>query len=1514
MDAGPVNPPELFTRAPRRASPLSPTRPPIRHRIADDLLANLSPATTLEALTSPSGKLRASLEAATPDERAFGIRATLACKKIQEWVDELSTWPWPSAAGSAGFEPPAAQRGRLARDEPTPPAELRETSVAEEAYMGSLPAAEVARFESRIDDINEDMDDLDVEEIKRTVLNTHFSPKSRSSSAGSTAPVPSIFSSYARMEDFTAVVTATVLQALPNLSRLTRLLDDWTVRLLILRRIPPLLLALDDAEIALKSGWQAIEPPRPEHSRSISPEDAILERETFEVIRDVLQDKVTALGKQLDYMLDTLEGRRDTVPEVWLDRMEAIETDYGEWAVRGDRRVRAGEWAKSAKARKEEADRTKREEAAREAAQFQAERERREREARVRLQHEEISRLDRERQDAEEKLRVDQETSAEATRRAELVRNLKEDRITAEKEVACHDVDMLRYEEEKRRNLEHEEAALAEAGRRQEKARIQAEEEIARQDADRDQWDAADERSLIQEATAQRGRKQEEDGSKDEEASSREVERQQIDSVKPSTVEREEVPGFAQRTEALMNEDEKAARLRAHEPAGVSAASLWNEREAMHKSGQASSNFPNLWRQEGIQDPKETNISRGDNVPIPGSTSQQVDPDLIPAYLAIAQGDAAAITRPSLRSGNSEAAEPDSRHPHEAAHSITKSPANRILDMAISHAPDAAADPHATTFSAVGLDTFSAPLPISRFAPFDGSDGSHEGTPDPQTTSRPSTPIDQPNANFSLGKTPVPDSLSMPFSRDAPSDPSFGASLLPEAIQNPDSAARDFHSGHEFAAMIHQSSIKSGAEGTRAQFSGSHSHGQSSPSPTSVSVIGSPEMPIADLSPASSPSTLSPSSTNGAWPRLPSGLPARERSNPEWIVIKPHHGKDDEYSPRTPNEITRTSDNDTSSFGKTYRSLSLVSGYSTSDPSPEIREAKSAEYFRPILSPVKSTISSTTHLASPPKSPVPPYDDEKSEERRTSLARPELSVLVPTEAIAEDPQEALATPQSPGLRFADWSDSHTGSDGAQESVLRNSEDIDLDQTSPPVLAKRTSITRNTPNRRMSIPLRESTGTNGLTVLNRQAVGASSPSPRPCCSLSESRMIDPYPDVDDDSPSKGRARSRIDLPVDRSSSSPPPPFPAMSSRGSFHLPNAGESEVPSSPSEVPEVPEAPVFEGLDLSDVSLWSSPRKNSDDQIQAQISSLLETIPARIRLTSEPDTTLFPPPDNLRPAQTRRSLTPSLRSHSNPSLRSHSSLGLRVPTPCFTLAPAYGKGAPRPRHQHGNPEIKLYHLSRSTGEAPIKLFVRLVGENGERVMVRVGGGWADLGEYLREYASHHGRRSPANSDKVEVQEIRPMNVSHPSNASSATVRGSDRSAPLPRSGSAFDRPMSSLHIRKTRRSGGEADSSTMTIRSPSTPIPMANRGKFFETPPSEHARSSSRLSWTEEEGGLGMAGPKAKKAAISERDQEWVESMKEKVRLASAEKEKEQARNRERKSFGEIDKVGSTRRLFRKT
>ncbi|KAH6715047.1 hypothetical protein BKA61DRAFT_454221, partial [Leptodontidium sp. MPI-SDFR-AT-0119] len=180
------------------------------------------------------------------------------------------------------------------------------------------------------------MEDLNVEEIKRQVLDTHFSPRSRPSSSASNAPpMPSLFAS------------------------LTRLMDVWNIRLSVLRKVPPLMTALDDVEIALKSGWTAIDtqdstPPN---------EDPYLSRKTFEAMRNVLQDKVTTLGQDLDYMLDTLEGREDTLPDIWLDRMETIENDYGSWVVSGDRKVREGEWARMAKARKEEDDARKLKEA-----------------------------------------------------------------------------------------------------------------------------------------------------------------------------------------------------------------------------------------------------------------------------------------------------------------------------------------------------------------------------------------------------------------------------------------------------------------------------------------------------------------------------------------------------------------------------------------------------------------------------------------------------------------------------------------------------------------------------------------------------------------------------------------------------------------------------------------------------------------------------------------------------------------------------------------------------------------------------------------------------------------------------------------------------------------------------------------------------------------------------------------------------------------------------------------------
>ncbi|KAH8587462.1 hypothetical protein B0O99DRAFT_641714 [Bisporella sp. PMI_857] len=311
--------------------------------------------------------------------------------------------------------------------------------------------------------------------------------------------------------------------------------------------------------------------------------------------------------------------------------------------------------------------------------------------------------------------------------------------------------------------------------------------------------------------------------------------------------------------------------------------------------------------------------------------------------------------------------------------------------------------------------------------------------------------------------------------------------------------------------------------------------------------------------------------------------------------------------------------------------------------------------------------------------------------------------------------------------------------------------------------------------------------------------------------------------------------------------------------------------------------------------------------------------MPAAIRLASEPPLDMTPvsrfsssQKETLQVNKTRRSLPNTARSQS--------SLSIRSATPAFTLRPAYNKANPAPRHSSSHPEIRVYHLSRH-GDAPIKLHIRRVGESGERLMVRTGGGWADLGEYLTAYIHHHGRRiaSGQGEDKVEVRNLGAGMGNRTASSSSTNFRASKgstsngRESPGPRSNSvlSMDRPMSSLFVRKTRRSVGETESRTsmVQIRNPSTPVPARQEtpeaGDSAKTASRLGNRSVSRQEWTEEDRGLGLAGPGSKRKDISETEQEWVRSTTEKVKQASAEKEKGKEKV--------MEKSGTTRRLFRK-
>ena len=269
----------------KRHSIVSSHHSPTRHRARDDILAHLAPPTAVEALASSTGALRDCLDGASAADRDFALRTAVASKSVWEWVMELGEWSWPAEGGAAGFESPNERPRTISVQVHRPDGEGDE-------YMGSLLVEDVARYEKRIEEIHRDMDELAVEDIKSHVLANHIVPMSRPSTPMTESSRISSLSSYNKMEDLTAVITTIVVQTLPNLAKLSRLLQVWSIRLSVLQRVAPFLYAIEDAEVGLKSGWAAIT-QSPDRASLMDEEDERLrlKREDFEVMQRILARK-----------------------------------------------------------------------------------------------------------------------------------------------------------------------------------------------------------------------------------------------------------------------------------------------------------------------------------------------------------------------------------------------------------------------------------------------------------------------------------------------------------------------------------------------------------------------------------------------------------------------------------------------------------------------------------------------------------------------------------------------------------------------------------------------------------------------------------------------------------------------------------------------------------------------------------------------------------------------------------------------------------------------------------------------------------------------------------------------------------------------------------------------------------------------------------------------------------------------------------------------------------------------
>ena len=352
MDPTILDPTTRFARPGQPISP-SPSHSPARrqqfisHEL-DPLLANLSPSSTLEALQSTSAvsaevgthkrALLDSVAVVSTFDRAWGIKAALAGKKVREWYKELTAWPWPTASEGSGngFEPFMAVGGE--GDPAQDVSADRDAGIGarkQTEFWGHLPAHLVQECEDRIEAIRDDMETLEIEELKEHVRVTHHLPSKRPSIYDHHESNDVTIHGHGHMDDFTAIVTATIMQTLPHLARLHSLLSTWSVRLSVLRQVPGFLDCLEKAQTALDAAWEVVRPLKMEALGHAT----VVDRNTFSTIQNVLEKRISELGQRLDGMLDALEGREDTLPDHWIDTMEALETDFGTWVVETERQV-----------------------------------------------------------------------------------------------------------------------------------------------------------------------------------------------------------------------------------------------------------------------------------------------------------------------------------------------------------------------------------------------------------------------------------------------------------------------------------------------------------------------------------------------------------------------------------------------------------------------------------------------------------------------------------------------------------------------------------------------------------------------------------------------------------------------------------------------------------------------------------------------------------------------------------------------------------------------------------------------------------------------------------------------------------------------------------------------------------------------------------------------------------------------------------------------------------------------
>ncbi|EMC95388.1 hypothetical protein BAUCODRAFT_540307 [Baudoinia panamericana UAMH 10762] len=1422
----------ILTSTKRSQYSRSPSRSPIRNlRDFDPLLRDLSPTSTLRIFAADStnkhdSAFGARFETASASERALGAKAAQTCINLRSWTRELEGWEWPGT-----FEMPEPARKKMRMSGMSfaslrSPVTSRGSEDGTEELWGSMPSRTVMAYEQKVDDIGRQLESMDLDDMKGFVLAANRQAGDGWVTGNDSIGRIGAFTDLRKLDDFTALITATILQALPYLSRLHALLDVWSVRISILKQAPAFLRDMDQARTDLDHGWASI---AVSPGARASTGSAHFTHETMADMKGIVEQQVSSLGQRLDAFLDELEGREETIPDAWIEDFENLETAYADWVVQAERKVFENQWRQS----------TEREEPATEKA------------------NEPWQMVDTMKPEPKSFFIFAEDVPPNDNHAAVIP--------SPKHNTGFFDFGLSPLQPETLLEPEpfmEQPPSPAELRRGDSETLPEGMSEWAQhREVLPGTFSVPDYRSLSP--------------SKHTRHVPIVIDYERPDRVGPLNDSLENVVlnatppleqvGFDQ----LKPTTDSAVRKRAAFLNGESdrTASLQKQlKSPVRPFEHATTAWTRLFKKEKSPDQSRSNSMLSTSSQKPpvtrrstGKGSESANEDAVvwggrkptsPVNQQTSNGDAAQqLRRPSHKSLTRLSSKTSSLERSSSGPSLHQRPVQRdYTDMPGGFRPRSrSAESRRRTAS------------LTPKVPYEGQERRLERLPKPETyqPSRISSPASPP----SPGVSPEPE-----YPADWPlASPPETQANSPVKETPPFTIARhavvEEADEEDSGPELHSPQLAMASDTFDRFFV------ESFPATPDMEFQGNPlgfvpKTRNRSSSKKSSKTALVPTVSDIMLdPNVPSMPTSHARAA---------GSVNGSISPRGNRNMPEFADFDGGDIMEEASPASMA----MSSPEAQVGSATSVDYFH--AQPPSHVVSGAGSTATP-KGTQSQRSASKSSTSpmRLTLEIPESQRSMDAEAIADD--DSVAKPSL----------AHRASLASMELHPRGS--VRSIEMPPRSSHGKSRAASHLPYEPLSLIDGPDTATpdTAASMTYKGMVTFPSP-PGPTGSL----PVSPVSPLGAQSPA--------------SFSFAPLPNPAARENGLTGSPLSGQSED-GSPKPLNAIMakrrhQQPGFRGPTSSPLK-QSRRRKLDNDTFDRHVSEVLERLPSNaITFTSKPG------------SKTSTPRTSEPRSYSGPrplvSKRASSVQAL-------TLAPA--EASPK---KAAADEVKLYHLTQAGREEPIKLFVRLVGE-GERVMVRVGGGWADLADYLRQYAEHHGSRTVSGGG-IELMTADGTTTRKVSNSTPATTAESKARSPVTPVAAWAKSMVGSgetewLNDPQPRFTMGDSESDTTSpvtadnAQWHSSPVNSIAGQRSTPKSPSDSrpstagnaaARPGSRQGWAES----GLAGPASgKKTELPEQKARWVEGMLEKAKRASAEKGKED----KTKHLGDIGRAGSTRRVF---